>query len=229
MMDVERLPRQTNGFRLRGTEVSRLEAFSDGLFALAMTLLIVNLSPARTFAELRESFFALPVFAVCFVLIGAIWWEHHRFFRRTGLQDWQIIVLNGVLMFLVMFYVYPLKFLFSLALNRGQFGVGMSGNDGRWLFTMYGAGMISIYGVLGFMHRHALACRDQLQFDEREAWMEREVMQNCAIYAFVGIISISLAWILPENKLGWAGMAYALLGLFCAVHGSWMGNRRPQV
>jgi len=161
------------------------------------------------------------------VLMGAIWWEHHRFFRRTGLQDWQTLVLNGLLMFLVLFYVYPLKFLFSLALDREQFGVGMTGDDGRWLFSLYGAGMIAIYGVLGFMHLHAMSLRDTLRFDAREMWMEREVLQTCAIYALVGMLSIALAWCLPERQLGWSGIAYALLGPICAAHGWWMGRRRP--
>ena len=229
MHDIDTWPRQKNGFRLRGREVSRLEAFSDALFALAMTLLVVNLDPVRNFAELRESFFALPIFAVCFVLMSAIWWEHHRFFRRTGLQDRQTVVLNGLLMFLVLFYVYPLKFLFSLALDREHFGVGMTGDDGRWLFSMYGAGMIAIYGVLGCMHLHAMSLRENLRLDARELWMEREVVQSCAIYALVGLISIALAWRLPERQLGLAGIAYALLGPFCAFHGWWMGSRRPVV
>lgn len=72
MIEVELLPREKNGFRLRGRGVSRMEAFSDGLFALAMTLLVVNLNPVRTFGELRDSFLAIPIFAVCFVLMGLI-------------------------------------------------------------------------------------------------------------------------------------------------------------
>jgi hypothetical protein len=227
MTDIANLPREKNGFRLRGREVSRLEGFSDALFALAMTLLIVNLNPIRTFAELRDTFLALPIFAVCFVLMGLIWWEHHRFFRRTGLQDWQTVVLNGVLMFLVLFYVYPLKFLFSLALDREQFGEGMLGDDGRWLFSMYGAGVMAIYGVLCWMHLHALARKHALQFDALETWLEREAAQACAIYTAVGALSIAIAWCLPAHQLGLAGITYAVLGPLQGLHGWMMGKRRP--
>jgi hypothetical protein len=54
-----------------------------------------------------------------------LWYEHVRFFRRYGLQDGFTIVINAVLLFVILFYVYPLKFLFSL-LSQTLFGLGGS-------------------------------------------------------------------------------------------------------
>ena len=107
----------SEGFRIRGTEVSRLEGLADGVFALALTLLILSAEVPKTFDELRESVKGLPVFAICFATIMWYWAEHHKLSRRYGLTDRTMIVLNSFLLFVVLFYVYPLKFLFTLAIS----------------------------------------------------------------------------------------------------------------
>ena len=99
-------------FRIRGHEVSRIEAFSDVVFGFALTLLVVSLEVPHTFTELLADMRGFVPFAVCFVLLGQIWWFHHRFFRRYGLHDALTSTLNFALLFVVVFYVYPLKFLY---------------------------------------------------------------------------------------------------------------------
>ncbi len=46
-----------------------------------------------------------------------IWYQQYIYFRRYGLQDTVTIVLNSALLFVVLFYIYPLKFLFSMLIN----------------------------------------------------------------------------------------------------------------
>lgn len=104
----------SDGFRLRGTEVTRLEGFSDAMLAFALTLLGVSLDVPRTFAELKFTLSGFPGFALCFLWIVGMWFQHRTFFRRYGLEDQTAIVRNLVLLFLLMFFVYPLKFLVSL-------------------------------------------------------------------------------------------------------------------
>jgi hypothetical protein len=53
-----------------------------------------------------------------FALLFQIWWRHYRFFRRYDLEDSTVIVLTGVLLFVVLFFVYPLKFLWFLLLSQ---------------------------------------------------------------------------------------------------------------
>ena len=83
------------GFSWRGEEVSRIESFSGAVFAFAVTLLVVSL-------------------AICFWLLLAAWFEHYKFFRRYGTSDSYTMRLSAVLLFIVLFYVYFLKFLFVL-------------------------------------------------------------------------------------------------------------------
>lgn len=113
-------------FRWRGGGVSRLESLADVVFALSLALIVVSLRVPDTFAELVEDFRQLPVFAACFAILIWIWHCHYQFHRRYGLEDPLTIALNAALLFTVLVYIYPLRFLFSMlwnsmALRRGPF------------------------------------------------------------------------------------------------------------
>lgn len=100
--------------------MTRIEAFSDAVFAFAITLLIVSLEVPKSFHELMECMkFFLP-FTACFVILFTIWYGQNLFFRRFGLHDRATVILNAALMLVVLFFVYPLKFLFG-AMFSGDF------------------------------------------------------------------------------------------------------------
>src|SRR6185295_14776646 len=127
--------------RWRGHEVSRLEGFSDTVFAFALTLLVVALEVPHSYDKLMELMKGFPAFACSFALLIWIWSEHNTFFRRYGLQDAWTITLNAVLLFLVLFYVYPLKFMFE-----SMFSQFLPGELGRVHMDIYQlANMSAIY------------------------------------------------------------------------------------
>ena len=111
-----------DNFRFRGHEVRRIEAFSDAVFAFAVTLLIVSLEVPKNFEELMVIVRGFFAFGVSFLLLMMIWYEQNIFFRRYGLDDLWTIVLNCMLIFVVLFYVYPLKFLFTLLFSDQIYG-----------------------------------------------------------------------------------------------------------
>ena len=101
-------------FRWRSGEITRLEAFCDVVFGFALTLLVVSLEVPRNYAELMAAMRGFVPFAVCFAQLVMIWRAHYIFSRRYGLEDGYTVFLNVVLLFVVLFYVYPLKFVFTM-------------------------------------------------------------------------------------------------------------------
>src|SRR3979411_2612932 len=79
--------RDSHGFRIRGREVSRLEGFSDAVFAFAITLLVVSLEVPKTYHELMAVIRGFPAFAICFALIFQVWWRHYKFFRTYDFES----------------------------------------------------------------------------------------------------------------------------------------------
>ncbi len=134
------------------TRYSGSKTFSDAVFAFAVTLLIVSLEVPKSFDELMILIRGFFAFAVCFTLLMMIWYEQHIYFRRYALDDVWTITLNCILIFVVLFYVYPLKFLFSLWFGDMIYGSGQNRFSIRedqmpQLFVIYGLGFLIIYGI----------------------------------------------------------------------------------
>ena len=94
-------------FRFRGLDNTRVEALSDGVFALAIALLLISSEVPSTFSELRlflKNFFP---FAATISILTLIWYQHYIFFVRYGLKDANVVALNTLLLFLVLFFIYP--------------------------------------------------------------------------------------------------------------------------
>ena len=85
---------------------ARLEAFSDGVLAVAITLLVLDLhlEPSREHSLLSQLLAAWPSFAayvVSFLVIGVIWVNHHSIFRLAATVDRLLLFWNLVLLMFV--------------------------------------------------------------------------------------------------------------------------------
>ena len=153
-------------FSWRGEEVTRLEGFSDAVFAFAVTLLVVSLEVPRTFDELYDTMRNFIAFGLCFALLMYLWYSHYTFFRRYGMQDGVTVALNALLLFVVLFYIYPLKFLTTLMVNEvmgwsiqvnlggGQVEAIREDQIGQ-LMTVYSIGYIAVYLVFAALYYRA--------------------------------------------------------------------------
>lgn len=239
-MPVTRLLRQslaragagkTKRFRWRGGEVSRIEGFTDAVFAFAVTLLVVSLEVPHTFSELLHVMRGFFAFGICFAVLISIWHEHYVFFRRYGLQDAPTIWLNALLLFVVLFYIYPLKFLFTLVIDRivlripPPAGEGATSDEARTLFLVYGAGVIAVFGMLALLYAHALRQRDDLELDSTEVFHTKSSIGRNLLGALVGAVSIVVALLAPDRLVGLAGYAYFLFGVAFGIHGAIAGRR----
>jgi uncharacterized membrane protein len=211
-------------FRWRGGEITRLEAFCDVVFGFALTLLVVSLEVPHTYAELMAAMRGFLPFAVCFAQLVMIWRTHYVFSRRYGLEDPYSIFLSMVLLFLVLFYVYPLKFVFTLLfaqLTGTNVPGGMGLHEASVLMRIYGGGFAAVFLLFVLMHVHAYKLRWQLGLNEIELQITRVSIRESLILAAAGVISFVIAFWSPE----WAGWSYFLLGPTLAIHGTVFGKR----
>lgn len=199
--------------------VSRIEGFSDTVFGFAVTLLVVSLQVPADYDEMMAAMRMLPAFAASFAILLLIWQEHKAFFRRYGIDDGGVLWLNGALLFVVLAYVYPLKFLMNLLLGSeglmlGHFRADMGRTDMAGLMLLYGTGFIVVFGIFFLLHwrvqtLHARAGAAATYL--RDLRMHKGAM---LAYAAVGVLSVLVAGLWRhELAPAMAGMVYALTGL----------------
>src|SRR4051812_12855425 len=166
---------QESGFRWRGGEIARVEGLSDAVFAFAVTLLVVSLEVPKTFNELAALMRGFLPFAISFAMLMQIWHEQNRYFRRYSLQDSASTFLNCLLLFMVLFYVYPLKFLWTLLITNwttlGEPQVHLANGAVEnmierhqlpQLMAVYSGGYFAVSLIFMLLFGHALRQRAQL-------------------------------------------------------------------
>jgi hypothetical protein len=221
-----------NGFRLRGTDVTRLEGFSDTVFGFAVTLLVVSLEVPTDFDTLVKTMRDLVPFAICFAILCLLWYQHYLFFRRYGLHDSTMVVLNSLLLFVILAYVYPLKFLF-----RNFFGfieqllgirtqADLSGDQLAAIFVIYGLGWVAVYAIFAICYLHAYRQRASLDLSALEVFDTRTSMYRNLGMVGIGLLSVLLALLKVGIPIGLPGWVYFLIAPMQALIGSQAGARR---
>ncbi len=107
-------------------ETGRVEAFSDGVFAIAITLLIlaVGIEQAITIGSLKHQLIhlwpAYVAYAVSFLTIGIMWVNHHQIFRHFMRVDRVLLLLNILLLMCISFVPFPTRVVADHATNGGD-------------------------------------------------------------------------------------------------------------
>jgi uncharacterized membrane protein len=222
-------PRREQNFRWRGNEVSRVEGFTDAVFAFAVTLLVVALEVPHTFEGLMDVLRGFPAFVLSFALLMTFWNAHFRYHRRYGIESAFSRVTTMAIIVLVLFFVYPLKFLFTL-LTVQILGLDLHDAphlDGphqvQTLYLIYGLGLVGVFGLYAALYGQALASRGQLQLDAAETVITRTELRRNLIYVFVCCLSILLALTITNDWL--PGAIYCLLGPLQTANGFWSARQ----
>jgi uncharacterized membrane protein len=217
-----------------------MEGFADAVFGFALTLLVVSLEVPNTFDELLATMRGFFAFAISGWLLYSVWFDHYLFFRRYGLQDTFTMHLSSVLLFVVLFYVYPLKFLFTALMDElldFSTQVGPSTGDvvetiepGQWslLMVLFGVGFVVVQLVFFLLYWRAYALREMLELDAYEASITRQEIQGYLLLAGVGLASIAVALLGGEEASAWAGWVYLLIWPLMTINGYIMARRRRE-
>ena len=209
-------------FRWRAAEVTRLEGFSDAVFAFAVTLLVVSLEVPKTYPELLQAMRGFFAFGVCFALLANIWHQHCRFFRRYGLQDPWAVTLNCGLLFCVLFYVYPMKFMFTGTFTQA---LDISEAQLRTLFLIFSGGYVAIFSIFALLYWHAWRKRSELALTPVECLITRHSLIHQAALVIIGLVSILLAETLPAQLIGLAGYWFFVIPPYFTISERIFGKR----
>jgi uncharacterized membrane protein len=188
---------------------NRLEAFSDGVFAIAITLLVLELNvPAgdNLWHQLKEEWPSFAAFFVSFWVIGIIWVNHHGVLDHLARADRGVLYLNLLLLFTVVFIPFPTALLADHL---------KSGEDERVAAVVYSGAFVAMSIAYGFLwtyitnRKHLLGV--ELSDDQIKSINRRFLIGN-PLYAIQLIVAfISPAVVLVIN----AGLAlyYMVAGM----------------
>jgi uncharacterized membrane protein len=167
---------------------ARMEAFSDGVFAIAITLLVLEISvPITAFDDLwrgiADQWPSYLAYVTSFTTIGGLWLVHHAIFRRMQFADTVMIRLNLLLLMTVSFLPFPTK-LMAEALHV------KAGEHAAVLF--YGASLLVITSIVAWMGRYAARRKLIAEEDVRKAVqrMSDRLAPSLGFYAAVILLAV---------------------------------------
>ena len=197
-----------NGFRIRGGQPTRTDAFVDAAFAFAVTLLVIAIGhvPASV-GDLVQALRGVPAFAASFFVIARFWQSHRHWSRRYGIEDDYGTRLSLALVFIVLVYVYPLRMVAELTLAGISGGVLAESPieitsiaELRTLYAVFGIGYTLTATLFLLLHRHALARADALALSASERLRTQTLCARWRWVIIVALASTLLGLVLPMGR-----------------------------
>ena len=227
------------GFRFRGLETTRLENLSDAVFGFAITLLVISSQVPKNYLELQVSMYGFLGFIFCTMLLLGLWNNHSNFFLHYGLIDKTTKSLNALFLFVLLFYVYPLKYLFSYMgtaiyiLIKNKLGDNslafkqtletlsneeLSTLEWKDLMIRFGMGLFFIYLIFFFMHLNAYKKSEVLQLNDNEIYITKTFIYQYSLLIAITILSMLIVVFFGGKAAPFSGMAYLLTPIVLPLH-----------
>ena len=180
----------------RGRDLTRVVAFTDGVFAIAITLLVLQLevppnvgSPSELWNAIGRQSDDFVAFVISFAVIGRYWFLNHRFMRMITEFDTRLIALNLVYLFFIVLIPFTSQLM------------GEYGSEIPVTVAVYIGNIALVTMTAGFMYRHAEG--NHLVHPEYEALAE---LGGKAVFVITAIFiaTMPLALLLgPYTPLLW--------------------------
>ena len=195
-------------------ETGRVEAFSDGVFAIAITLLILAVGVEQAIAkgtlkhQLLHLWPAYIAFGVSFLTVGIMWVNHHQVFRHFARVDRPLLLLNILLLMCISFTPFPTRVVAEHAQDNA---------DRKAAAVLYGATMtitaICFFAVWIYGSRRLL----RPDADKREvSGITRSYLPGAPTYATAMLIAL----VSPIASL----IIYGVVAIFYAISSSFFGR-----
>jgi uncharacterized membrane protein len=189
---------------------TRLEAFSDGVIAVAITLLALDLhvpaptQPGTLAYQLGKQWPNYAAYVVSFLTIGIIWINHHAMLRRVLSVDHGILLLN--LLLLLTIVVLP----FSTSLMAEY----LEASHGQNLAAAVWAGSFLVMSIAFFvMQRHLLIAKQHLLHEHLTAELRSWILRRNAIGLMPYALATAVAIVSPYLTLAICAAVAVFYGL----------------
>lgn len=186
----------------------RLESFSDGVFAIAITLLVLEIGvPESEFDDLwkgiADQWPSYLAYVTSFLTIGGLWLAHHGILRRLAGADGVVMRLNLLLLMLVSFLPFPTKLVAeAIDITTAE----------RVAVIFYGLVLLAISVVISALWRHVAGHRELLEPGVEDAEVRgvtRLTTPNVGFY----VVVLGLALLAPQvAAVGY--LVIAVVGVF---------------
>ena len=178
-------------------ETSRVEAFSDGVFAIAITLLILDIKiPAAgggaLARELLRQWPSYLSFLISFAFIGIMWINHHRLFTHIARCDDVLLVLNLLLLLGVVVVPFPTA---VVAMHLGE-------PDQRAALILYNSTYVFIAVVFNLLWRYASSSKRHLLARDVDAASVDRISHQYGFGPALYAICLALSWVSAAASLG---------------------------
>jgi len=190
------------------TETARVEAFSDGVFAIAITLLILEIRVPQPSAgplgpQLARQWPSYLSFFISFAFIGIMWINHHRLFTHIRRSDNTLLLLNLLLLLGITFVPFPTS---VLAAHLGH-------PDQQLATLLYNGTYVIIAVFFNVLWRYAASPRRHLLGAEVDTHSIEGITRQYAFGVLAYLLCMALAWISVPASLA----ANIALACFFAV------------
>lgn len=192
----------------RPAETVRVEAFSDGVFAIAITLLSLELRvPHQPGVTLARSLWTLwpdyLAFVLSFLTVGVIWLNHHRLFTFVRHVDHGLLIWNGLLLMAVCLVPFSNAVLSEYLEHPGE----------RTAAVVYSGTFVVVGAIFSLLWRHATGERSELLGDAPSPAFVRRV----AIWYAAGVLLYVVAFVVAFFSAIVSVIADVLFAIFFAL------------
>ncbi len=197
-------------------ETGRLEAFSDGVFAVAITLLVLNIrvpgldSPGallddnRLWPVLRDQWPVLVAYGISFSTIGIMWLNHHRLFTHIKHTNTVLLLLNLLLLLIIVFIPVPTALLAEYIIHPDQ----------RAAAIVYSGTMVVLACCFNLLWRYA-SYHNRLLGKNVDPHSVKAISGQYLFGPLLYLIAFGVAWISAPASI----ICNAILALFFALPG----------
>jgi uncharacterized membrane protein len=197
-------------------ELDRVGAFSDGVFAIAITLLVLNIEvPDVPGNDLGSAISALSddfvAYGIGFAVIGLFWYEHHKLFALLGRANGRLVLVNTALLALIALMPFT-----TAVLGRYDEPLAVALYAGNVGLTVILSGLTALVAIGGGLYAEPVPVLGPPRS------RQRELIVDTTARALVFLVSIPIAYAISESLAKW----FWLLLLVLSVVDRRRGRRR---